>query len=247
MKITIMTLFTEMVEQVIGYSIMGRANKSGLVDISAIDIRDFANNKHNQVDDYPYGGGAGMLMMAPPIYDCYQHIKEQSLGKPQRVIYMTPQGKPWNQKMAEEFSREENIVILCGHYEGIDQRVIDEIVTDEVSIGDYVLTGGELPALTIADSIIRLLPGVLGKQESFEDESFSEGLLEYPQYTRPAIFLEQQVPEVLTSGNHKKVAEYRRQQAIINTFNKRPDLLKKAKLTDKEKQFIYEYAKTRCK
>ncbi|MGL6173253.1 MAG: tRNA (guanosine(37)-N1)-methyltransferase TrmD [Cellulosilyticaceae bacterium] len=247
MKITIMTLFTEMVEQVIGYSIMGRANKSGLVDISAIDIRDFANNKHNQVDDYPYGGGAGMLMMAPPIYDCYQHIKEQSEGKPHRVIYMTPQGKPWNQKMAEEFSKEENIVILCGHYEGIDQRVIDEIVTDEVSLGDYVLTGGELPALTIADSVIRLLPGVLGKQESFEDESFSEGLLEYPQYTRPAVFLDQQVPAVLTSGNHKKVAEYRRQQSIINTFNKRPDLLKKAKLTDKEKQFIHEYAKTRCK
>lgn len=247
MKITIMTLFTEMIDNVINYSIMGRAKKNELVDITSIDIRTFSNNKHNQVDDYPYGGGAGMLMMAPPIYDCYQHIKAQSGDKPQRVVYMTPQGKPWNQEMAEEFSKEENIILLCGHYEGIDQRIIDEIVTDEVSIGDYVLTGGELPALIVADSIVRLLPGVLGKQESFEDESFSEGLLEYPQYTRPAVFLDRMVPEVLTSGNHKKIDEYRREQSLINTFNKRPDLLKKAKITDKEKGFIHEYAKTRCK
>lgn len=247
MKITIMTLFTDMIDNAINYSIMGRAKKNELVDISAIDIRGFSNNKHNQVDDYPYGGGAGMLMMAPPVYDCYNAIKECSNGKVPRVMYMTPQGKPWNQAMAEEFSKEENIVLLCGHYEGIDQRVIDEIVTDEVSVGDYVLTGGELPALIVADSIIRLLPGVLGKQESFEDESFSEGLLEYPHYTRPAVFLDKQVPEVLTSGNHKKIDEYRREQSLINTFNKRPDLLKKAKLTEKEKQFIHEYAKTRCK
>ena len=247
MKITIMTLFTDMINNTINYSIMGRAKKNGLVDISAVDMRDYANNKHNQVDDYPYGGGAGMLIMAPPVYDCYKAIEKESVGKKPRVIYMTPQGKPWNQSMAEEFSKEENIVLLCGHYEGIDQRVIDEIVTDEVSIGDYVLTGGELPALVVADSIIRLLPGVLGKQESFEDESFSDGLLEYPQYTRPAVFLEKKVPEVLTSGNHKKIDEYRREQSIINTFNKRPDLLKKAKLTEKEKSFLHQYAKSRCK
>ncbi|MGL4799056.1 MAG: tRNA (guanosine(37)-N1)-methyltransferase TrmD [Cellulosilyticaceae bacterium] len=248
MKITIMTLFTEMVNGVINYSIMGRAKQNGLVDIDAIDIRQFAQNKHLQVDDYPYGGGAGMLMMAEPVCLCYEHLCEQmpTETKP-RVVYMTPQGKPWNQQMAEEFAKEEHIILLCGHYEGIDQRAIDAIVTDEVSMGDYVLTGGELPALTVADSIIRLVPGVLGKKESFEDESFSEGLLEYPHYTRPAVFRDMPVPEVLLSGNHKKIDAYRREQAIINTFNKRPDLLKKAPLTNKEKQFIAEYAKTSCK
>lgn len=247
MKITIMTLFKETIDQVLDYSIMGRAKKNGYVDIEAIDIRPFADNKHHQVDDYPYGGGAGMLMMAQPIYDCYTHIKEKSDHAPSRVIYVTPQGKVWNQEMAESFSKEENVVILCGHYEGIDQRIIDEIVTDEISIGDFVLTGGELPALMIADSIIRLIPGVLGKKESFEDESFSEGLLEYPHYTRPAVFKGREVPQVLLSGNHKKIDEYRRQQSIINTFHKRPDLLEKAELTQAEKQFIAEYAKKHCK
>lgn len=247
MKITIMTLFPELIESSVTCSIMGRAKSKGFVDISAINIRDFAQNKHLQVDDYPYGGGAGMLMMAEPVQRCYDHITQACEGKPTRVIYMTPQGKPWNQQMAEEFSKEENLVFLCGHYEGIDQRVIDQIVTDEVSLGDYVLTGGELPALVISDSIIRLIPGVLGKQESFEDESFSEGLLEYPHYTRPSVFNDVEVPAVLLSGNHKKIADFRREQAIINTINKRPDLLKKANLTDKEKQFIYEYTKTHCK
>ena len=160
---------------------------------------------------------------------------------------MTPQGKPWKQSMAESFAQEEHVVLLCGHYEGIDQRAIDAIVTDEVSIGDYVLTGGELAALVVADSISRLVPGVLGKEESFQDESFSEGLLEYPQYTRPAVYNGQAVPDVLLSGNHQKIAAYRREQSIINTFNKRPDLLKQAPLTDKEKQFIHDYAKNRCK
>lgn len=246
MKITVMTLFPEMIENVMNYSIMGRAKESQLIDACAINIRDFATNKHLQVDDYPYGGGAGMLMMADPVYRCYTHLV-QNMEKAPRVIYMTPQGKVWNQRLAEELAEEENLIFLCGHYEGIDQRVIDEIVTDEVSIGDYVLTGGELAALVVADSIVRLLPGVLGKQASFEDESFSEGLLEYPQYTRPAVWQDREVPPVLLSGNHKKIDEYRREQALVNTFNKRPDLLKKAKLTDKEKQFISEYAKSRCK
>lgn len=247
MKITIMTLFTEMIDSAINYSIMGRAKQKELVDISSVDIRDFAENKHNQVDDYPYGGGAGMLMMAEPVYRCYNYIKKQATEASLRVVYMTPKGKVWNQQLAEEFSKEENIVFLCGHYEGIDERVLDEIVTDEISIGDYVLTGGELPAITIADSIIRLIPGVLGQKASFEEESFSEGLLEHPHYTRPATFLGRSVPEVLLSGNHQKIAEYRREQSILQTFHKRPDLLKKANLSDKERQFIQEYEKTHCK
>ena len=247
MKITIMTLFKESIENMIDYSIMGRAKKSGLIDISAIDIRDFAGNKHSQVDDYPYGGGAGMLMMASPIYDCFLHVKEQHQQAPCRVIYMSPQGKVWNQEMAASFAKEENIVILCGHYEGVDQRVLDEIVTDEVSIGDYVLTGGELASLVVSDSIIRLIPGVLGKQESFEDESFSEGLLEYPQYTRPAVFNDKKVPDVLLSGNHKKIEEYRREQSLINTLNKRPDLLDEADLSIKDKEFLANYTKSICK
>ena len=182
-----------------------------------------------------------------PVCRCYDHIKEHAKAEPSHVIYMTPQGKPWKQSMAESFAQEEHVVLLCGHYEGIDQRAIDAIVTDEVSIGDYVLTGGELAALVVADSISRLVPGVLGKEESFQDESFSEGLLEYPQYTRPAVYNGQAVPDVLLSGNHQKIAAYRREQSIINTFNKRPDLLKQAPLTDKEKQFIHDYAKNRCK
>ena len=241
-----MTLFKETINTLFDYSIMGRARKSGLVELEAVDIRDFANNKHHQVDDYPYGGGAGMLMMAQPVYDCYEHIRSKAEGKSMRILYMTPHGKVWNQQLAEEFSKEENIVILCGHYEGIDQRVIDEIVTDEISIGDFVLTGGELPAVMIADSIIRLLPGVLGKQESFEEESFSDGLLEYYHYTRPAVFRGKEVPPVLLSGNHQKIAEHRRQESLINTYEKRPELLETAKLTPKERAFIEAYAKKVC-
>lgn len=247
MKLTIMTLFKDTVDNMLNYSIVGRARKNDHVSIEAIDIRAFANNKHLQVDDYPYGGGAGMLMMAQPIYDCYQFIQQQSLSGTKRVIYVTPQGKVWNQQMAEEFAKEEELVILCGHYEGVDQRVLDEIVTDEVSIGDYVLTGGELAALVITDSIIRLLPGVLGKKESFEEESFSDGLLEYPQYTRPPIFKDRKVPDILLSGNHQKIQQYRREQSLIATLKKRPDLLERAHLTDKDRQFIETYVKTTCK
>ena len=246
MRITVMTLFKETIEHIFDYSIMGRARKNDLVELKTIDIREFTESKHKKVDDYPYGGGAGMLMSAQPVYDCYEYIKQNSHGKPPRVLYMTPQGKVWNQQMAEEFSKEQNIVILCGHYEGVDQRVIEEIVTDEVSIGDFVLTGGELPAVLIADSIIRLLPGVLGKQESFEEESFSDGLLEYYHYTRPPVFRGKGVPSVLLSGNHKLIDEHRRQEAIINTYNKRPDLLEKANLSTKDKKFLDSYKKTIC-
>lgn len=246
MRITIMTLFKDMVDNVLNYSMMARAQKSGLIELESVDIRDFAGNKHNQVDDYPYGGGAGMLIMPGPVYDCYASIAEKAGDKKPRVLYMTPHGKVWNQQMAEEFSKEENIVILCGHYEGIDQRVIDEIVTDEISMGDFVLTGGELPALIVADSIMRLIPGILGKQASFEEESFSEGLLEYYHYTRPAVFHGKEVPPVLLSGNHKKIEEHRRQESIINTFHKRPDLLEKVDLTEKERRFLADYAKKHC-
>ncbi len=246
MRITIMTLFKEMVDHVLGYSMMARAQKSGMIELESVDIRDFAGNKHNQVDDYPYGGGAGMLMMPGPVYDCYEAIVQKAEGKKPRVLYMTPHGKTWNQQMAETFSKEENIIILCGHYEGIDQRVIDEIVTDEISMGDFILTGGELPALIVADSIMRLIPGVLGKKASFEEESFSEGLLEYYHYTRPPVFRGKEVPPVLLSGNHKKIEEHRRQESIINTFHKRPDLLEKADLTEKERRFLADYEKKHC-
>jgi tRNA (guanine37-N1)-methyltransferase len=242
-----MTLFKETVDHMLEYSIMGRAKKNHAIVIDSIDIRQFSNNKHLQVDDYPYGGGAGMLMMPEPIYNCYNHVIEKNGSKPTRVVYMTPQGKVWNQQMAEEFSKEQDVIILCGHYEGVDQRILDEIVTDEISIGDYVLTGGELAALVIADSIVRLIPGVLGKEESFERESFSDGLLEYPQYTRPPVFLDRKVPDILLSGHHKKIEDYRREQALINTLNKRPELLQSAHLTETEKQFMREYAENDCK
>ncbi len=238
-----MTLFKEAVDTMLNYSIMGRAQKNNEIELEAIDIRDFSGNKHSQVDDYPYGGGAGMLMMAAPIYNCFEHIQASNTSKPTRVVYVTPKGKTWSQELAQEFSKEEHVVILCGHYEGVDQRVLDEIVTDEVSIGDYVLTGGELAALVMVDSIVRLVPGVLGKQESFEEESFSEGLLEYPHYTRPAVFRGKAVPDILLSGDHKKIEAYRRQQSLLDTYHKRPDLLEKAQLTEKEKAFLKDYAK----
>ncbi|MFV0314327.1 MAG: tRNA (guanosine(37)-N1)-methyltransferase TrmD, partial [Anaerotignum sp.] len=191
----VLTLFPEMIKETLSHSILGRAQKSGFVSIETIQIRDFSNNKHLQVDDYPYGGGAGMVMQPQPIYDAYESILPK-VGKA-RVLYMTPQGKPFDQRMAEELSKEENLVFLCGHYEGIDERVIEEIVTDEVSLGDFVLTGGELAAITMIDAISRLVPGVLGKEVSFEDESFADGLLEYPQYTRPPVFMGKEVPSIL--------------------------------------------------
>lgn len=228
MNFHIMTLFPEMVMGGLNESITGRAQKNGLIDIETINIRDFAGNKYGHVDDYTYGGGAGMLMQAKPVYDAYMSIKnklvnEGKTSKP-RVLYMTPQGTPFNQAMAEELSKEEDIVLLCGHYEGIDERVLEMIVTDNVSIGDFVLTGGELPAMMIVDAVSRLVPGVLGCDESAVYESFYDGLLEYPQYTRPEEFMGKKVPEVLLSGNHKKIAEWRKEQSLIRTKERRPDL-----------------------
>ena len=215
-------------------SIIGRAIKNELLSIEAINIRDYAFNKHNSVDDYPYGGGAGMLMQAEPVYQCYK-VLEDRIGKRPRVVYLSPQGQTFNQKMAEEFAEEEELVFLCGHYEGIDERVLEEIVTDYVSIGDYVLTGGELPAMIMVDAISRLVPGVLHNDVSAEFESFQDNLLEYPQYSRPETWHDKKVPEVLMSGHHANIEKWRREQSVIRTAKNRPDLLEKAELTDKER------------
>ena len=233
MNYHVLTLFPEMIENGMNTSITGRAITKGLLSLEAINIRDFAFNKHQKVDDYPYGGGAGMLMQAEPVYLSYESIAER-IGRKPRVIFLTPQGKTFNQDMAKEFALEEDLVFLCGHYEGIDERVLEEIVTDYVSIGDYVLTGGELPAMVMLESISRMVPGVLNNQESGETESFSGNLLEYPQYSRPEEWHGKKVPEVLLSGHHANVDKWRREQSIIRTAKWRPDLLPKADLTNKE-------------
>ena len=233
MHFYIMTLFPDMVMNGLNTSITGRAIEKGLLSIDAVNIRDYAYNKHNSVDDYPYGGGAGMLMQAEPVYQTYEAICQKS-GKRPRVVYLSPQGRTFCQTMAEEYAREEELVLLCGHYEGIDERVLEEIVTDYVSMGDYVLTGGELPAMIMVDAISRLVPGVLHNDVSAEFESFQDNLLEYPQYSRPEIWHEKQVPQVLLSGHHANIEAWRREQSIIRTAKNRPDLLKKANLTEKE-------------
>ena len=233
MHFYIMTLFPDMVMNGLNTSITGRAIEKGLLSIDAVNIRDYAYNKHNSVDDYPYGGGAGMLMQAEPVYQTYEAICQKS-GKRPRVVYLSPQGRTFCQTMAEEYAREEELVLLCGHYEGIDERVLEEIVTDYVSIGDYVLTGGELPAMIMVDAISRLVPGVLHNDVSAEFESFQDNLLEYPQYSRPEIWHEKQVPQGLLSGHHANIETWRREQSIIRTAKNRPDLLKKANLTEKE-------------
>ncbi|MBM6828103.1 tRNA (guanosine(37)-N1)-methyltransferase TrmD [Anaerotignum lactatifermentans] len=240
----VLTLFPEMIEQTLSHSIMGRAQRDGYIQVEAINIRDFTLNKQKHVDDYPYGGGAGMVMQAQPIYDAYQSIAERAKGA--RVVYMTPQGRPFTQRIAEELSKEENLVFLCGHYEGVDERIIEEIVTDEISLGDFVLTGGELAAITIIDAVSRLVPGVLGKEDSFADESFSDGLLEYPQYTRPPVFHGKAVPEILLSGHHANIDKWRREQSLLRTAKKRPDLLEKAELTEKERRFLTEHTEEKA-
>ncbi len=235
MKFNVLTLFPEMFSA-LDESIIGRGKEKGLIDINLINIRDFSKNKHKKVDDTPYGGGAGMVMEPTVVYDAYCSVKEPNA----KVIYMSPQGKTLNQQMVQDLAKEENIILLCGHYEGIDQRVIDEIVDEEISIGDYVLTGGELPAMVLIDSVSRYVKGVL-KEDSVQEESFTNGLLEYPQYTRPEVFLGKRVPEVLLSGHHENIKEWRRNQSIINTYLKRPDLLKEIKLSDKEQKMLSEY------
>ena len=215
MKFNVLTLFPEMFSA-LDESIIGRGKEKGLIDINLINIRDFSKNKHKKVDDTPYGGGAGMVMEPIVVYDAYCSVKEPNA----KVIYMSPQGKTLNQQMVQNLAKEENIILLCGHYEGIDQRVIDEIVDEEISIGDYVLTGGELPAMVLIDSVSRYVEGVL-KEDSIQEESFTNGLLEYPQYTRPEIFLGKRVPEVLLSGHHENIKEWRKNQSIINTYLKR--------------------------
>ena len=242
MNFHILTLFPEMIEQGMHTSIIGRAIAGGYLSINAVNIRDYAFNKHQKVDDYPYGGGAGMLMQAEPVYLSYEAIKEK-IGYRPRVVYLTPQGKVFHQEMAKELAKERDLVFLCGHYEGIDQRVLDEIVTDYVSIGDYVLTGGELPAMVMMDSISRMVPGVLSNQESGETESFAGNLLEYPQYSRPEEWHGQKVPPVLLSGHHANIEAWRREQSVMRTAKRRPDLLKKADLTNKEWSQVRQWKK----
>ena len=242
MNFHVLTLFPEMIEQGMHTSIIGRAIAGGYLSIDAINIRDYAFNKHQKVDDYPYGGGAGMLMQAEPVYLAYESVQKK-LGYRPRVVYLTPQGEVFHQTMAKELAKETDLVFLCGHYEGIDERVLDEIVTDYVSIGDYVLTGGELPAMVMMDSISRMVPGVLSNQESGETESFAENLLEYPQYSRPEEWHGQKVPPVLLSGHHANIEAWRREQSILRTAKRRPDLLKKADLTNKEWSQVRQWKK----
>lgn len=228
----ILTLFPDMIMNGLNTSITGRAKANGLINFDAVNIRDFTKEKHGHADDYPYGGGAGMVMQPQPIYDAYRYVEEKS-GKPDRVVYVTPQGKVFNQEMAKEFATDDNIVFLCGHYEGVDERILDMIVTDYVSIGDYVLTGGELPAMVMIDSISRMVPGVLNNDVSAQDESFSDGLLEYPQYTRPVEFMGMKVPDVLMSGHHKNIDAWRKEQSLKRTMERRPELLDNKTYSDR--------------
>ncbi len=229
----ILTLFPDMVMEGLSTSILGRAMEKGLIHIEAVNIRDYADNKHLRVDDYTYGGGAGMLMRAQPVYGAYEAVVEK-IGYRPRVVYLTPQGEVFRQSKARELAEEEHLILLCGHYEGIDERVLEEIVTDYVSIGDYVLTGGELPAMVLVDAISRMVPGVLGNGDSGEIESFSDGLLEYPQYSRPEEWHGKHVPEVLLSGHPANIEKWRREQSILRTAARRPDLLEHAGLTPEE-------------
>ena len=242
MKFHVLTLFPEMIQSGMQTSITGRAIASGVISVNAVNIRDFAFNKHQKVDDYPYGGGAGMLMQAEPVWLAYASIAEKLEKKP-RVVYLTPQGTVFHQQMARELAQEEDLVFLCGHYEGIDERVLEEIVTDYVSIGDYVLTGGELPAMVLMDAISRMVPGVLSNRESGETESFAGNLLEYPQYSRPEEWHGKKVPEVLLSGHHANIEKWRREQSVLRTARWRYDLLKKADLTNKEWMAVKEWKK----
>ena len=238
MRIDIMTLFPDMCSTVLSESIIGRARASGKVEINCIDIRDYTKDKHRRVDDKPYGGGMGMVMQAEPIFSCF-HALCETIGKTPHLIYMTPQGKTLTQKRVKELAALDNIAILCGHYEGIDERIIEELQPEEISIGDYVLTGGELPALIVADSVSRMLPGVLSDEECFTEESHYSSLLEYPQYTHPSEWRGREVPEVLLSGHHANVDAWRRRQSLKRTLERRPDMLENAELTDNDKIYLH--------
>ena len=238
MKFVVMTLFPDMIRQALSYSMLGRALEAGAIEVEVTDIRDFAGNKHNTVDDYPFGGGAGMVIQAPPVYDCYQDVRKRLKNPDAPVLFMSPKGQTFTQRVAERLAQEEEIVILCGHYEGIDQRALDAIVTEEISSGDYVLTGGELPALMIIDAVSRLVEGVLGNADSAADESFSGCLLEYPQYTRPREWNGAEVPEVLLNGNHAEITKWRDRKALEITLKKRPEMIDEEKLTKQQKKIL---------
>lgn len=239
MNFHVLTLFPEMIMNGLEASILGRAAAKGIVSFEAVNIRDYTLERHGKVDDYPYGGGAGMVMQAEPIYRAYEALVEK-IGKKPRVIYMTPQGQTFNQSIAEDLAKEEDLVFLCGHYEGVDERVLEMIATDYLSAGDYVLTGGELPAMMMIDCISRLVPGVLNNNVSAEFETFHDNLLEYPQYTRPEVFMGKKVPDILLSGHHANVEKWRREQSIIRTLKNRPELLEDAVLSKKEQKFLDE-------
>ena len=237
MKFHVLTLFPDMITDGLGTSVTGRAIDRGTIQVNAINIRDYSRDKHKHVDDYPYGGGAGMVMQPEPVYLAYEDLTKQSGSRP-RVIYVTPQGATFTQSMAEEFAKEEDLVFLCGHYEGVDERILEEIVTDYVSIGDYVLTGGELPAMVMIDAISRLIPGVLNNDESAEFESFHDNLLEHPHYTRPVEFRGKRVPDVLLSGHHANIEKWRREQSLKRTLERRPDLLEDAPLSREDIRYL---------
>jgi len=240
MKIDILTLFPEMFAGPFSSSILKRAQASGLVEINLVNIRDFSTNRHHTVDDTPYGGGAGMVMAPEAIFGAVEKVRTKHDSAPSRVVLMCPQGRPFSQAMALDLARGKNLVLICGHYEGVDERVRDSLVTDEISIGDYVLTGGELPSMVVVDAITRLIPGVLGESASVEEESFSAGLLEYPQYTRPRDYRGQAVPEVLLSGHHEEIRKWRRRQSLLRTLERRPELLAQMELTGKDKDILKE-------
>lgn len=237
MRIDILTLFPSMCESFLSESIIGRARKAGLVSINCVNIRDFSADKHRKTDDIPYGGGMGMVMTPQPIYDAWLSLAKASDVKP-HVVYLTPKGAVYNQSKAIELSKKEHLILLCGHYEGVDQRVLDKIVDEEISLGDFVLTGGEIAAAAVVDSVTRLLDGVLADKSCYTDESHFNGLLEYPQYTRPYEWEGAKVPEMLISGHHEKIAEWRRQQSLAVTMENRPDLLEKAELSDKDREYL---------
>lgn len=240
MRIDILTLFTEMCDRVMSESIIGRARAKGIIETHCHNIRDYTENKQKQVDDAPFGGGMGMIVQAQPVYDCFKAVESTGDGQKPYVIYMSPQGKTLSQKKALELSKKPWLVLLCGHYEGVDERVLEEIVDEEVSIGDYVLTGGELPALVLTDTVARLVPGVLSSEECFTEESHFSGLLEYPQYSRPRVWKGREVPEVLLSGHHLNIKKWRRRQSLERTLKKRPEMLEKAELSKEDLEYIEE-------